>query len=380
MPRAGIDGKPRHAQRRGQRLHARQPEADGREAFDRRFRYGVLEPELPEAFPHRRAQDRSVLRARRHDRSRRRHHRQSDHRAGARTQPESDRGRGGDQGAHRFPSRAPLRPGPGFLLQQAASLSRIRSAATRKIPHGTNRQARPLHFDFSRRTKKMSETAKPKAKRAERRERAKAVPAQGGNRLPHRIRELERILRQHVSLRKLSSYLKASLTAAEAYAAVECFGPQLFQGATGKLYLIHPPGDYLEHVATWGEASPSEGTFPFRDCWALRRAQPHWVRDTRAEPLCGHVAPVSKSVLPYLCVPLIPQGKLHGLLHVRRLKIESSPSKNIGSMESSLNLASNVAEEIGLALANLNLRETLHEQSIRDPLTGLYNRRFLEDS
>lgn len=226
----------------------------------------------------------------------------------------------------------------------------------------------------------MSEIAKPKAKRAKERERAETVLAQRGNRLQHRIRELELALRQHVNLRKLSSYLKASLTAAEAYAAVECFGPQLFQGTTGKLYLIHPPGDYLEHVATWGEASPNEGTFTFRDCWALRRAQPHWVQDTRAEPFCGHVAPASKSVLPYLCVPLIPQGKLHGLLHVRRLKIESRPSRNIGSMESSLNLASNVAEEIGLALANLNLRETLHEQSIRDPLTGLYNRRFLEDS
>jgi diguanylate cyclase (GGDEF)-like protein len=227
---------------------------------------------------------------------------------------------------------------------------------------------------------KMSEIAKPKAKRAKKRERAQAVLAQGGNRLQHRIRELELTLRQHVNLRKLSSYLKASLTPAEAYAAVECFGPQLFEGTTGKLYLIHPPGDYLEHVATWGDASPNEGTFTFWDCWALRRAQPHWVRDTRAEPLCGHVAPVSKSVLPYLCVPLIPQGKLQGLLHVRRLKIESGSSQDIGSLESSLNLASNVAEEVGLALANLNLRETLHEQSIRDPLTGLYNRRFLEDS
>jgi diguanylate cyclase (GGDEF)-like protein len=227
---------------------------------------------------------------------------------------------------------------------------------------------------------KMSEIAKPKAKRAKKRERAQAVLAQGGNRLQHRIRELELTLRQHVNLRKLSSYLKASLTPAEAYAAVECFGPQLFQGTTGKLYLIHPPGDYLEHVATWGDASPNEGTFTFWDCWALRRAQPHWVRDTRAEPLCGHVAPASKSVLPYLCVPLIPQGKLQGLLHVRRLKIESGSSRDIGSLESSLNLASNVAEEVGLALANLNLRETLHEQSIRDPLTGLYNRRFLEDS
>jgi diguanylate cyclase (GGDEF)-like protein len=44
-----------------------------------------------------------------------------------------------------------------------------------------------------------------------------------------------------------------------------------------------------------------------------------------------------------------------------------------------LNLATAVAEELGLALANLRVRDTLHEQSIRDPLTGLYNRRFLEE-
>jgi len=227
----------------------------------------------------------------------------------------------------------------------------------------------------------MSEIAKPKAKRAKKRERAEAALAQrGGNRLLHRIRELERILHQHINLRKLSSYLKASLTPAEAYAAVECFGPQLFQDTTGKLYLIHSPGDYLEHVSTWGEASPNEGTFPFRDCWALRRAQPHWVRDAHGEPLCAHVTPASKSVLPYLCVPLIAQGKMLGLLHVQRLKIEFRSSENAGSMESGLNLAATVAEEVALALANLNLRETLQEQSIRDPLTGLHNRRYLEDS
>ncbi|MEB3232862.1 MAG: diguanylate cyclase, partial [Leptolyngbyaceae bacterium] len=32
------------------------------------------------------------------------------------------------------------------------------------------------------------------------------------------------------------------------------------------------------------------------------------------------------------------------------------------------------------AIANLRLRETLHYQSIRDPLTGLFNRRYLEES
>ncbi len=39
-----------------------------------------------------------------------------------------------------------------------------------------------------------------------------------------------------------------------------------------------------------------------------------------------------------------------------------------------------VAERVSLALANLRLRELLRNQSIRDPLTGLYNRRYLEES
>jgi diguanylate cyclase (GGDEF)-like protein len=43
-------------------------------------------------------------------------------------------------------------------------------------------------------------------------------------------------------------------------------------------------------------------------------------------------------------------------------------------------LAVTLAEHIALALANLNLRETLRDQSIRDPLTGLFNRRFMEES
>lgn len=222
----------------------------------------------------------------------------------------------------------------------------------------------------------MPDIAKPKSKRASRRAGVKAALAQLGNRLRNRIRELERILHQHVNLYKLGSYLNASLTPAEAYAAVECYGPQLFQGTTGKLYLLQASGDHLEHVSTWGEVSPNEATFQFRDCWALRRAQPHWVREVRGEPLCPHVMPLSKSELPCVCVPLIAQGKMLGLLHVQRLKMQSRSA----ARDESVDLAATVAEEIGLALANLTARETLQEQSIRDPLTGLHNRRYLEDS
>jgi diguanylate cyclase (GGDEF)-like protein len=37
------------------------------------------------------------------------------------------------------------------------------------------------------------------------------------------------------------------------------------------------------------------------------------------------------------------------------------------------------AEQVGMSISNLRLREALHSQSIRDPLTGLYNRRYLEE-
>ena len=39
-----------------------------------------------------------------------------------------------------------------------------------------------------------------------------------------------------------------------------------------------------------------------------------------------------------------------------------------------------MAETIALAVSNVRLREALREQTIRDPLTRLYNRRYLEDS
>ena len=39
-----------------------------------------------------------------------------------------------------------------------------------------------------------------------------------------------------------------------------------------------------------------------------------------------------------------------------------------------------MADSVALAVANLNLRETLRQQSIRDPLTDLFNRRYMEES
>src|SRR4030088_1655677 len=47
--------------------------------------------------------------------------------------------------------------------------------------------------------------------------------------------------------------------------------------------------------------------------------------------------------------------------------------------ESELSFKTTFAAQMGLSLANIKLREALRTQSIKDVLTGLYNRRYLEE-
>lgn len=192
------------------------------------------------------------------------------------------------------------------------------------------------------------------------------------------IYDLEQFRREQLTFRKLSSYLKSALTALEAHSAIECFGPQLWPAATGTVYLLHATGDYLERAATWGDASLTNESLAWQDCWAMRHLRPHGVRDTGSEILCRHIAQAS-AALPSLCVPLVAQGQMLGLLHLQRLKNISDTSQNETSADPSLALAVAVAEDLSLAHANMRLRESLREQSTRDSLTGLFNRRFVDE-
>jgi diguanylate cyclase (GGDEF)-like protein len=63
-----------------------------------------------------------------------------------------------------------------------------------------------------------------------------------------------------------------------------------------------------------------------------------------------------------------------GVLHLR-LDPGADPA---ALSERRRRLAGIVAKHLAMALSNLGLLERLHEQSIRDPLTGLYNRRCFE--
>jgi len=90
-------------------------------------------------------------------------------------------------------------------------------------------------------------------------------------------------------------------------------------------------------------------------------------------PAWSAVTSTTHSPLPNLCVLMMAQGEMLGSLHVR---IDDEAAGLASAREQ---LAVTVGEHIALALANLRLHETLRDQAIRDQLTGLFNRRYMEE-
>jgi len=185
---------------------------------------------------------------------------------------------------------------------------------------------------------------------------------------------LEQFRREQLVLRRLGAYLKSALRREEIHTAAERFGPLLWPQAAGELYSLHPVTEQFERVALWGDPSLTELSFSPRDCWAVRRARPHYVEDGGVELRCAHAV----GALPSLCVPLSAQGRTFGVLRLQGIAGKQK-SADTNAENPAVALAIAAGEELSFALANLRLQEVLREQAVRDPLTGLFNRQFFEE-
>ncbi len=188
---------------------------------------------------------------------------------------------------------------------------------------------------------------------------------------------LERRAEESALIAEIGDLLQACRTADEAYPIIARYASRLLPQTSGALYLVRHAADPAEKVVSWGDAppGPSENDVGPNDCWGLRRGRLHSVLNPESEPICAHVhEPYPAS---YLCVPLIAQGASAGVLHLRQTANQAAGEPLSVERQQ---LASRVAEYIALALANLNLRDTLRSQAIRDPLTGLFNRRYMEET
>lgn len=193
------------------------------------------------------------------------------------------------------------------------------------------------------------------------------------------VRELEQRNRDISMLSAMDSLLQASTTREEAKAVSVKSVAQLFAPASGALYLLEGPADILESAAAWGDGRIEENIITSKDCWALRLGRLYSIEDPVSESFCSHVSRELRT--GYMCVPITAQNEMFGLLHLQ-FPPDWISHAEIGKksvLEYKKQLATTAAESMALSFANFHLREVLYSQSIRDPLTELFNRRYMRE-
>lgn len=190
----------------------------------------------------------------------------------------------------------------------------------------------------------------------------------------------EQMWKMEESLRILShmaDLLQSCFRLEEASGVVASSAQKQFPEYSGAVFLFSASRNLLEANTCWGRSSSLEGVFSPDDCWALRRGRSHHSDKDDVAVRCAHFGTDLR--LPGLCIPLIAQGETFGIVC---LLAEASESLNAPVLfsESNVQLAVSMAEQAALSFANIKLRERLRAQAIRDPLTGLFNRRFLDES
>jgi diguanylate cyclase (GGDEF)-like protein len=192
-------------------------------------------------------------------------------------------------------------------------------------------------------------------------------------------------------LNEMSDRLQACLTVEDAYAVCAHLAPQLFPEEAGVLYSLNASRNLMEAVAEWGRAVPNHPDFEPDACCGLLQMHLHVngamtnaasIGSGNFGPVCRHIE--SPELAASVCVPLVLQGNALGLMHLRYTpQIRNTSSGSAAGQwftEVKQQLCQSVADSLALALANLILRETLRQQSIHDPVTSLFNRRYMEET
>ena len=176
-------------------------------------------------------------------------------------------------------------------------------------------------------------------------------------------------------LSELGDWLHSCESLKELYVVVKESLSAIYPGSHGQLYIYSNSRDVLDGVVSWGSTRIHEH-IKAHDCWSLRRGRLLTFGNGLLRIPCNHVQNKDGSTPEnYYCIPLLGRGETLGLLHIDLSDYVGSEHYHRNA-EFNIDFISSCAEQISLAIANTQLRDELHEQSTRDALTGLVNRRY----
>ena len=185
------------------------------------------------------------------------------------------------------------------------------------------------------------------------------------------VTELAARNRDATLMNEMGDLLQSCLDLEEVYEVARTFGKRLLPDHAGTLYILKPDHTNAERVVWWGESQASLPVFHTNACWGLRRGRTHIYQEKQETLGCNHLLQ-DKLPAASICAPLIAQGETLGLLYVE--------CDHEGATDHCQQLVMTAAERVALAIATMRLQETLRMQSTRDPLTGLFNRRFMDEA
>ena len=200
------------------------------------------------------------------------------------------------------------------------------------------------------------------------RKQSEADLREANTRLTQAVRELEQRAFTIALLHQLSEMLHACESLDDAVAVIAITAQALFPQASGILYTPAQQTLAPEITARWG-ASPPDLLHP---C-ACRAVRDQSVLSASTAD-CPHCSVLISPPADTLCIPLRWQSEVVGLL---QLVCDDGASLCDPAQHM---LAAMLADQVALALSNLRLRDVLRQQALRDPLTGLYNRRHLDEA
>jgi diguanylate cyclase (GGDEF)-like protein len=176
------------------------------------------------------------------------------------------------------------------------------------------------------------------------------------------------------ALNKFSEAVTQCTSETEIYEHILYYIRERFRPRQVIIFRLNAEENYLEAAASLVPLPVEVQDWPVipepHNCKAVRMGRRFRVNDVSAEPLCpAKFVPPSEG--SYYCGPLIAGGVIIGAVRVEGAKDFWTPERE-SLLESYLSGAAT-------GLSNLRLLESTKQQANVDELTGLYNRRFLEE-
>jgi len=198
------------------------------------------------------------------------------------------------------------------------------------------------------------------------------------NRLKIRYQLLKQQVQAQTSELLLLQEFGTLLTLSKSFLDIEQvlgkFSQMLLYHDAGRISVIRSSRNLAEIKMAWGQKDWIElGHYPLDDCWALRKGYIHPQGPYDKLIQCTHDIQALADINT-ICIPLVAQGETLGVMHIKRENPHDEFSDNDRQMATSL------AEPVALAIANLQLRDNLRNQAIKDSLTGLFNRRYFSET